>query len=206
MSRYAALAFTEQVRAFQERAGSARANAHAVDAGPLPDPLTETEARFITEREDCFLATVGETGWPYVQYRGGPPGFVHVLDEHRLAFLDVRGNRQYITSGNLHGDARISVLLLDFAFQRRLKILGRAETRALDEDAQLAGAVAEPRTDGRAERVLVITVEGFAWNCPQHITQRFTRAEFGEALAGVEQRMRALHAENAELRRRLGER
>lgn len=204
MTRYATLAFTEGVREFQQRAGSARANADRVRATEQPDPLTEQETAFITGREDCWLATVGEGGWPYVQYRGGPPGFVHVLDSHTLALLEVRGNRQYITSGNLTSNARLAMLFLDFAEQRRLKLFGTAELRALTDES-LLDSVREPSTGGKPERILMVHVEGYAWNCQQHITQRFTKDELGEALAGVRQRMRSLERENEHLRSRLSE-
>lgn len=202
MSRYAHLAFTELVRRFQESQGSARANARRRARDTGPDPLTSAESRFIAEQDGFYLGTVGETGWPYVQHRGGPAGFVHVLDERTLAFLDVRGNRQYVTGGNLSASDKVALFFMDYAFQRRLKLLGRAVLRPL-EDAGLLEAVSEPRTSGRAERIVVITVEGYEWNCSQHITPRFTTEELSAGLSAMRGEIRRLQLENEDLRQRI---
>lgn len=181
MSRFAQLAFTDAVRKQQERHGSGRAYAAQLAGGPEPDLLGPTEAAFIAERDSFYAATVGETGWPYIQHRGGPPGFVHVLDEATIAFADVRGNRQYVTAGNLDGDDRVALFFMDYAYQRRLKLFGRARFLVAVDHPELAAALAEPRTDGRVESLVVVQVEGFNWNCPQHITPRYTVAELRAA-------------------------
>ncbi|MCE0444922.1 pyridoxamine 5'-phosphate oxidase family protein [Streptomyces tricolor] len=124
------------------------------------------EAEFIEARDGFYLGTVSETGWPYIQFRGGPPGFVHVLDAQTLAFVDVRGNRQYITAGNIRGNDRVSLFFMDYAHRTRLKVFGRAEIRDPAEFPDLVGRSGDARTDGHAEWLLVVRVEGLAWNCP----------------------------------------
>lgn len=199
MSRFAQLAFTDPVRQVQAEQGSADAMARMLD-GAGPDPLDPGEAAFLAERDGVYLATVGATGWPYVQHRGGPPGFLHVLDEHTLGFVDVRGNRQYVSTGNLRHDDRVAVFAMDYARQRRLKLLGRAEVVALDADPELTARLSDVTSDGRPERIVLIHVEGVQRNCPQHITPRFSEAELAGALAPLRERLAELEAENARLR------
>lgn len=204
MSRYAQLAFTDPVREVQAEQGSAAAMArmlapHGSDTAG-PDVLGPAEAAFLTERDGVYLATVGATGWPYVQHRGGPPGFLHVLDEHTLGFLDVRGNRQYISTGNLRHDDRVAVFAMDHAHQRRLKLLGRAEIVALDADPELTARLSDVTADGKPERIVLIHVEGVQPNCPQHITPRWSEPELAEALAPLRARLAELEAENVRLR------
>ena len=201
MSRFAQLAFTGTVREVQAEQGSATAMARMIgqaDAGP--DALGPSEAAFLAERDGVYLATVGETGWPYVQHRGGPPGFLHVLDEYTLGFVDVRGNRQYVSAGNLRHDDRIAVFAMDYAGQRRLKLLGRAEVVALDADPALTARLSDITADGTPERVVLIHVEGVQRNCPQHITPRWSEAELVDALAPMRERIAELEAEVARLR------
>lgn len=201
MSRYARLAFTETVRRVQQEEGTRPPHHRDLGAavGREPDPLGAREIGFIADRDGLYLASIGETGWPYVQFRGGPPGFVHVLDEHRLAYADVRGNRQYITSGNLRTDDRVALFFMDYASRTRLKLLGRATTCGVDDDPELLARVEEPRTAGRVERIVVVAVEGLDWNCPKHIPHRYTEHELAPTYA----RMRRLESENAALRARL---
>ncbi|MEU8837407.1 pyridoxamine 5'-phosphate oxidase family protein [Streptomyces sp900116325] len=198
MSRYAHLAYTDTVREVQRERGNLRTARSVVDDGP--DPLGVAEAAFIRSRDGFYMASVSETGWPYLQYRGGPQGFVHVLDEQTLAYADVRGNRQYITTGNLRTDDRVALFFMDYQRLARLKIFGHASVRAADEDMDLTSTLNSVRTDGRVERMVVIRVEGFNWNCSQHITRRFTEAELSEALAPVRDRLNQLEQENIELR------
>jgi predicted pyridoxine 5'-phosphate oxidase superfamily flavin-nucleotide-binding protein len=204
MSRFAHLAYTPAVRSVQRAMGSGAAGERRLrEPGQEAEPLTEAEADFVRSLDSFLIASVGETGWPYVQHRGGPPGFVHVLDQHTLAYLDVRGNRQYITSGNLRGEERVALFFLDHARCVRLKSLGRAETVPADERPELAARIAEPRTGGLVEQLVSIRVEGFDWNCPKHITPRFTEAQLADALAPIRLRIRRLEEENAGLRARL---
>ncbi|MYU20927.1 pyridoxamine 5'-phosphate oxidase family protein [Streptomyces sp. SID8352] len=207
MGRYAHLAYTESVRRAQEENGSAQVGLRALAQGdPGPDPLGPDEAAFIRGRDGFYLASVGETGWPYVQYRGGPPGFVHLLDEATLAWAEVRGNRQYITTGNLAADGRVSLFFMDYARQARLKLFGRARTLPLAEDPGTARVVGGVRSDGPVERLTVVAVEGLNWNCSRHITPRYSQAELTESLAPVRARITALERENERLRARLAER
>lgn len=197
MSRaYSDLAFTPTVRATQTRMGSRSSYARLDQAEDRRDALTEREAEFISERDGFYQATVSETGWPYVQFRGGPAGFLKVLDAKTLAYADFRGNLQYISVGNLEGNDRVSLLLMDYANQRRLKILGRVRLVSAAEDQALLDRLKLPQYPAQVERAFVITVEAFDWNCPQHITPRFTEAE-------IELAVQPLRAELAQARSEL---
>jgi predicted pyridoxine 5'-phosphate oxidase superfamily flavin-nucleotide-binding protein len=167
------------------------------------DRFTPDEAAFIAERDSFYMATVSETGWPYVQHRGGRPGFLKVIDETTLAFADYRGNRQYISVGNLAGDGRTALILVDYARRARLKIYARAQVVALDEDPALTARTIDPAYKGRPERLIKLTLEAFDWNCPQHITPRFTEAEIARATQPLRHRVADLESENADLRARL---
>lgn len=158
------------------------------------------EAAFIAERDSFYLATVSETGWPYVQHRGGPKGFLRVLDEATLGFADFRGNRQYISLGNASANSKVSLFLMDYPNRRRLKIFARMEARSLAADDALATALATPGYEAKTERAILFHLEAFDWNCPQHITPRFSEAELAHALEPLRQRMDQLEAENARLR------
>ncbi|PZO81240.1 MAG: pyridoxamine 5-phosphate oxidase [Mesorhizobium amorphae] len=163
------------------------------------DRFTEGEAHFIAQRDSFYMATTSETGWPYVQHRGGPPGFLKLIDDRTLAFADYRGNFQYITLGNLSASDKACLFLMDYPRRSRLKIYARAEAVPLDADAALTERVLAG-TRGKPERIVRLRLEAFDWNCPQHITQRFTEAELADALAPMRARLEALTAENAALR------
>lgn len=180
---YLDIARTPRVRAVEQRQGSLGAYDRTEAGDPHHDRLGPVEAAFVSARDGFYLGTVSETGWPYVQYRGGPPGFLRVLDETRLGFADFRGNRQYVSVGNLAGEARVSLFLMDYAQRRRLKIFGHAQVIETAQDADLAARLAVPGYRGLVERAVVVRVAGFDWNCPQHITPRFTAAEW-EAVRG----------------------
>ncbi|MDQ0390637.1 pyridoxamine 5'-phosphate oxidase family protein [Labrys monachus] len=167
------------------------------------DAFTANEAAFIAERDSFYMATVSETGWPYVQHRGGPRGFLKVVDEKTLAFADYRGNRQYISVGNLAADDRAALILMDHAGRARLKVYAHVEAVALDADPTLVQLVDEPGYKGRPERILRLHLVAFDWNCPQHITPRFTEAEVAEAIRPLRDRLTALEAENVALRARV---
>lgn len=174
------LAFTPNVQAAQARAGSR--DAYAGLDNPQDAGLGPTECAFITARDSFYQATVSETGWPYVQHRGGPPGFLKVLDAHTLGYADFSGNRQYISTGNLAGDDRVCLFLMDYAHQARLKILGRARIVDEDSDPGLMATLDNPAYRARVERGVVIRVEGYDWNCPKYITPRYTREEFARVI------------------------
>ena len=181
--RFAQLMFTPAVKEVQARMGSRGANERFEDAGaPAAERLGPAEREFITARDSFYLATVSETGWPYVQHRGGPPGFLKILDARTLGFADYRGNRQYISVGNLTRDDRVSLILVDYPNQRRLKVAGRSRLVDPRSDPELIARLRDEDYGARVERAMVIDIEGFDWNCPQHITPRFTEAEIAAAV------------------------
>jgi len=167
------------------------------------DRLTDNEIAYIAQRDSFYMASVSESGWPYVQHRGGAPGFLRVLDDKTLAFPDFRGNRQYISLGNLTADDRVALILMDYPRCARLKILAHVEIKDLAADPKLAAKLATPGYKAKTERAIVLHLEAFDWNCPQHITPRFTEAELAPALAPIRDRIAELEAENKELRERL---
>jgi len=167
------------------------------------DRFTDGEVAFIAERDNFFMATMAENGWPYVQHRGGPPGFLRVLDEKTLAFPDFRGNRQYISVGNLTANDRTCLILMDFLRRQRLKIYAHAEIKDLQSDTALADRLAMPPYKAKVERAIVLHLAAFDWNCQQHITPRFSEAELAEALAPVRQRLAELETENKKLKEML---
>lgn len=189
--RFAELAFTDRVKSIQEQEGSRASYARFEGGEAHHDRLGAAEAAFLEARDSFYLATVSETGWPYVQHRGGPPGFLKVLDEANIGFADFRGNRQYVSLGNLGGDDRVSLILVDYPRRRRLKILGHA--RPVDDAATLA-RLAVPGYPAKVERGLLIAVAAFDWNCPQHLTPRFTEAEIAAAAAPLHARIAELEA------------
>ena len=190
-NRYAELSFTEHVRAEQARAGSRAAYARQTCGETIHDRLGPDEAEFIASQDHFFIASVGETGYPYLQHRGGRPGLLHVLDERTLAFADLRGNRQYITVGNLRTNDRVSLLLLDQASQACLKLLGRAQMVEPGEDPALLARLTQ-EGEGRVERAILVTVEAFDWNCRQHIVPRYTAEEVESAVAPLRARLAEL--------------
>jgi predicted pyridoxine 5'-phosphate oxidase superfamily flavin-nucleotide-binding protein len=176
-SRFAEIAFTPAVQAEQDRQGSRSSYARMAAGLPRNHVLGPEETDFLRARDSFYLASVSETGWPYVQFRGGPPGFLRVLDARTLGWADFRGNRQYISAGNLRGDDRVALIAMDYANRRRLKLLGRAEIREGTLAADLVESLAVPGYRAVIERAVLVRVEAFDWNCPQHITPRFTLAE-----------------------------
>ena len=164
------------------------------------DRFTENEVAFIAERDSFYMATVSETGWPYLQHRGGPRGFLKVVDDRTLAFADYRGNRQYISTGNLAANERASLFLMDYAHRARLKIYAHIEAVALDADPALTELVTVPGYKATPERIFRVRLEAFDWNCPQHITPRFTQEQVSEAVRPLRERLEALQAEVDALR------
>jgi predicted pyridoxine 5'-phosphate oxidase superfamily flavin-nucleotide-binding protein len=197
MSNNSDIVFPPAARRAQAERGSARAYEKRI-AGGFPDGVTGELAAFIGELDTAFLATVSATDAPYIQHRGGPKGFIKVLDDKTLAFADYAGNRQYITISNLAENDRAYLFLLDFAERRRIKIWGRA--RVVEDDPALLARLADPGYRARPERAILFTVEAWDVNCSQHITPRFTEAEVTEATAPMRNRIAALEAENAQLR------
>ena len=188
-NRYTEIAFTDAVRDQQERLGS-RGTYARFEEGPVTnDRIGEHEAAFIAIRDSFYMASVSETGWPYLQHRGGPMGFLKVLDETTLGFADFRGNRQYVSVGNLQGSDKVSLFLMDYPRKARLKILGHAR---VTEDPATLERLALPDYRAKVERGILIDLEGFDWNCPSHITPRFTQMEIAQAAAPLHARIRDL--------------
>jgi len=192
---FADIAFTPSVQALQLKYGSraqyARMQARATEAG-----LTLREREFLGQADSFYLATVSEMGWPYVQHRGGPRGFVRVLSPSQIAFADFRGNLQYVSAGNVARDDRVSLIVVDYAGRRRLKLLGRLRfVDVTDADAALVAAVALPGYRATVERIAIVDVVAFDWNCPQHITQRFTGDQVDAITRPLQARIAALEDE-----------
>ena len=187
------IAFTDGVKAVQTALGSRQGYARLEARETDHDRLGPREAGFIAARDSLYMATVGETGWPYIQHRGGPRGFVRVLDDRTLGFADFSGNRQYVSVGNLLSDDRVSLFFMDYANRTRLKLFGRAKPVGLEETGIL-DRLALPGYRARVERGLLVRVEGFDWNCPQHITERYTLEEIESAVAPLRRRIAELEA------------
>ena len=204
--RFAEIAFTPLVKEQQKQRGSRHLyerieKSNMQKSNDLGDRLGPSEQEFIQQRDGFYMASVSETGWPYIQFRGGPKGFLRVLDPQTLGFADLRGNTQYISVANLHHDDRVALFLMDYPHQSRLKILGRAKIHEGNAEAlKLIESLRMPGEKSRAERALIIHVEAFDWNCPQHITPRFTQEELATALEPMQRRLQDLEAENKRLR------
>jgi predicted pyridoxine 5'-phosphate oxidase superfamily flavin-nucleotide-binding protein len=199
--RFAELAFTPLVKKQQLQHGSRHLYERVEQSRDLGDKLGPFEQEFIQDRDGFYLASVTETGWPYIQYRGGEKGFLHVLDERTLGFTDLRGNKQYISVGNLQHDDRVALFFMDYPRQSRLKILGRAKVHEGDAEArELIETLRVPQEKTPAERAMLIHVEAFDWNCPQHITPRYTEEELEKILEPMQRRLDALEEENKRLR------
>lgn len=196
------IAFTPAVKAEQERRGSRESYRRATEKRDWQTEVTPDLAGFLAERDSFYMATVSSDGHPYIQHRGGPKGFLRVLDARTLAFADFGGNRQYISLGNLAGNDRVHLFLMDYPNRQRIKLWGRA--RAVEDDAALIDRLAEPGYRGRPERAIVVGVEAWDANCPQHIPQLFGEETVRLAADRLLQRVAALEAENAELRSWLG--
>lgn len=193
--------FSDAARAMQAADGSRETYARMEQgADGLPDLMGEKEAAFITARDSFYLASVTPDGWPYVQHRGGPPGFLRLLEGNRLGFADYRGNRQHVSTSNLAADPRVSLFLMDYPNRRRLKILGRARVLSAEQDPDLVRQLMPDGYRALAERAYLIEVVGFDWNCPQHITPRFTEAELALALPSVTGELEQLRIEVERLR------
>jgi len=181
--QFAEIVFTDGVRDAQERYGSREHNERFAGIAGPNDMLTEREVAHISQRDSFYMATVNENGRPYVQHRGGPPGFLRVITATKLAYADFRGNTQLVSVGNVSANDRVSLILMDYPNRRRLKILGHLRfANAEDVTSTDVAAVGLEGYTARIERVAYIDVEAFDWNCPQHISRRYTEAEWQEIL------------------------
>ncbi len=198
--QFSTLAFTDKVAAVQREMGSRPANEKLTERGPSNDAFSDFEKDFISRRDGFYISTVGESGWPYIQFRGGPIGLLHVLDDRTFAYADITGNRQYITTGNLRSDPRAALFLMDYPHQARLKILANLEvipwSKAPDWKTQL-----KIPERGRPERVVIVQLAAFDWNCPQNIPQRWTLEELKHT--PLFDRLQSLEAEVRDLRAKL---
>ncbi|PTY02001.1 pyridoxamine 5'-phosphate oxidase [Verrucomicrobia bacterium LW23] len=171
-----------------------------VENAPVADPLTPRETAFIGMRDSFYMATVSESGWPYVQHRGGPPGFVRVLGPSRLGFADYQGNQQMLSTGNLAASDKVALFMMDYPRRARLKILGHARVVDAREHAELFADLADEALRPRVERFVLIDVVSYDWNCPKYITQRFTAAEVERAVEPLRDRIAELEAQLAVLK------
>ncbi|WP_242346357.1 pyridoxamine 5'-phosphate oxidase family protein [Anaeromyxobacter terrae] len=196
------VAFTPSVKAVQARRGSRAAYARVESRGGFATELDDELARFVAERDSAYLATASAAGQPYVQHRGGPKGFLHVLDPRTLAWADFRGNRQYVTTGNLAENDRAFLFLMDYETRTRVKIWGRA--RVVEDDPALVARLMPEGYRATPEQAIVFAVEAWDVNCPQHIPRKLDAVEVEAALARLRERVAALEAENARLRAAAG--
>ena len=202
--RFQELAFTPNVKKNQLEHGSRHQYERMEKTSPAGNTLGSPEQTFIQARDSFYMASVSETGWPYIQHRGGNKGFVHIINPGLIGFADLRGNKQYISLGNLHHDSRVCLFFMDYPHQTRLKILGRVEVH--EHDPEAAALIESFRPANKAdiiERVILIHIEAFDWNCPQHITPRYTIEELEQILAPVRERLAKLEEENAALGEKL---
>lgn len=196
-SAFSEITFTPSVKAAQSLYGSRAANSRFELVEAVDVELGEQESQFISERDSFYQATVSESGWPYVQHRGGPTGFLKVLDQRTLGFADFRGNRQYLSVGNLSHNNRISLILMDYANQQRLKIWGRVRIIHEADEPELFSRLQLTAYRARSERGIIIHVEAFEWNCPQHITQRHSKTEVYNLINPLLEKIQALEAQLA---------
>jgi len=199
--RFAELAFTPLVKEEQKLHGSRHLYERVENSPDMGDRLGPEEQAFIRERDGFYMASVTETGWPYIQFRGGHIGFLRVNDDQTIAFADLRGNRQYISTANLKHDDRVALFFMDYPTQSRLKILGRARIHEGNAEAEkMIASLRVPEEKTPPERAIVIHVEAFDWNCQQHITPRYSEAELAKILEPMRRRLEFLEAENEQLR------
>lgn len=191
---FASLAFTPAVKQLQEQYGSRSAYAR-MEKQVYQDGLTENEQDFIAERDSFYMASIGANGFPYIQHRGGPKGFVQAIDANTVAFVDVQGNQQFISVGNISERPNVSLIFMDYPHRTRLKVLARAEVVALESEPALVERLTPAGFKARPQRIIKLHVEAYDWNCPQHITPRFTQEELVEALEAQREYVEGLQRE-----------
>ena len=196
---FATIAFTSSVKAEQSKQGSRESYARFELESETGAKLGTKEREFIALRDSFYQATAAENGWPYVQHRGGAKGFLKVLDEQTLGFADFSGNKQYLSVGNLNTNDRISLILMDYRNRRRLKIWGRVQLIDNGKSSDLLSKLEEPSYSARIERGFIIQVEAFDWNCPQHITPRYTEMEITALLAPLQDEIKELKEKLADI-------
>ena len=197
---YASVAFTAEVKALQERYGSRKAYAHLEQKAPGAG-LTDSEKHFIEDRDSFYIASIGENGFPYIQHRGGKKGFLHAIDAVTLGFADLRGNKQYISVGNTKTNPKVSLILMDYVHQARLKIYAEVETVDIDSRPDLASLLIPAGFEHIAERFVLLHVIAFDWNCPKYITPRYSIDEINEMLTPLQQHVKDLELEVIRLKK-----
>jgi predicted pyridoxine 5'-phosphate oxidase superfamily flavin-nucleotide-binding protein len=200
---YASLAFTDAVREIQEKLGSRKSYAR-MEQRSYVDGLTENEIEFIAARDSFYMATIGENGYPYIQHRGGPRGFIKVLNAKQLGIIDYKGNAQYISAGNMVTNHHAALIVIDYPTRTRLKLYAQARTVELEDDPALYAKLDTEGYEYRAERMMVFEVEAYDWNCPQHITPRYTLEEIDKAFASQRAYISQLEAEIKRLKEKPG--
>lgn len=201
---FAELAFTSAVKEMQEKHGS-RSSYARMEQDSYVDGLAENEMDFIAGQDSFYMASIGENGFPYIQHRGGPKGFLKVLDTKQIGFIDFKGNMQYISVGNIATNKNVALIMVDYPSRTRLKILARTEIVELKDDPALFDQLNPGDYKFRPERMMVFTIEAYDWNCPQHITPRYTVADIEQAFAGQRAHISKLEAEVKALKLKLKE-
>jgi predicted pyridoxine 5'-phosphate oxidase superfamily flavin-nucleotide-binding protein len=201
---FAALAFTDSVKAMQEKTGS-RASYARMEKDKFVDGLTENEIDFIAQRDSFYMASISENNFPYIQHRGGPKGFVKVLDAKRIGFIDFRGNMQYISVGNIADTNNVALIMVDYPSKTRLKILAKAEVVELKDNPALYDLLDLTEYKFKPERMIVLNIEAYDWNCPQHITPRYTVEDIKEVFAAQRDYIAKLETAVKELKLKLKE-
>lgn len=196
---YSQLAFSDAARVLQEQFGSRHVYEQA-EKQNMVDGLTDNEVRFIANQDHLYMASIGENGFPYIQHRGGPRGFVKVLDDQTLAFVDFSGNKQYISAGNLSTNPNVSIIMVSYPHRARLKLYAVARTVQLSEEPELFTRIDPSGYKHRPERMIVLNIQAYDWNCPQHITPRYTSEEIEQAFASQRGHIADLEAENKRLK------
>jgi len=199
---FAEIAFTESVKKLQEKSGS-RQSYERMEKFNVIDGLTNREILFIKNRDSLYLATIGVKEFPYIQHRGGPKGFLKVLDSKRIGFIDFVGNKQYVSVGNMATNNNVSLIMVDYPTRTRLKIFAKAEVVELKDNTELYEQLNLEDYKFRPERIMIFNIEAYDWNCPQHITPRYTADEINEVLAPQKEYIKSLEKEITELKEQI---
>jgi len=203
MKNFTEIAFTDDVKTIQSEFGS-RKNYVRMEQNPAPTKLPEEAKGFIEKSDIFYQATVGTNGWPYVQHRGGPKGMLKVLSDNQIGYADFRGNKQYLSVGNIQSNNKVSLIIMDYPSKARLKIWAQAHIVTKADDPKLIEQLQNPEYKTPVERGIILTIEAFDWNCPQHIKPRFTEQEIAEWFEPHQQKIIELEAEIKLLHERLG--
>ncbi|MRG48423.1 pyridoxamine 5'-phosphate oxidase [Chitinophaga sp. SYP-B3965] len=199
---YSSLAFTDAIKKLQERLGS-RDSYERVEKMSYVDGLTDYEREFISHMDSFYMASFGENGYPYIQHRGGPKGFIKVIDDTTLGLVDFTGNRQYISVGNISKNPKVSLIMVNYPLRARLKIYAEAEIVEINEDHDLYDHLKPEDYKFKPERMMIFKIQAYDWNCPQHITPRYTVAEIEELLEPQKQYIKTLEQEVKTLKEKL---